>query len=107
VDVALDGARGQRESLGHLTDGEAAGEQHDHLTLPASGYACYLCEHLYMTLRRVFAGVVIGVVFGVLFGLLMGSIKWVRSVLEPWLTFLRALRTAPTRQRFLARGLWC
>ena len=41
-----------------------------------------------MTLRRVFAGVVIGVVLGVLLGLVMGSISWVRSVLEPWLTFL-------------------
>jgi taurine transport system permease protein len=56
------------------------------------GYAGYLLwEHLYMTLRRVFVGVVIGVVIGVLLGLVMGSISWVRSVLEPWLTFLRAL----------------
>ena len=45
------------------------------------GYAGYLLvEHLYMTLRRVFAGVVIGVVLGVLLGLAMGSIGWVRSV---------------------------
>jgi taurine transport system permease protein len=56
------------------------------------GYAGYLLwEHLYMTLRRVFAGVVIGVALGVLLGLVMGSVSWVRSVLEPWLTFLRAL----------------
>ena len=56
------------------------------------GYAGYLLyEHLYMTLRRVLAGVVIGVSLGVLLGLVMGSIGWVRSVLEPWLTFLRAL----------------
>jgi taurine transport system permease protein len=56
------------------------------------GYAGYLlAEHLYMTLRRVFAGVIIGVAFGVLLGLVMGSVGWVRSVLEPWLTFLRAL----------------
>jgi taurine transport system permease protein len=56
------------------------------------GYAGYLLwEHLYMTLRRVFAGVLIGITVGVLLGLLMGSISWVRSVLEPWLTFLRAL----------------
>ena len=39
------------------------------------GYAGYLLpEHLYMTLRRVFAGVVIGVTIGVFLGLLMGSI---------------------------------
>lgn len=56
------------------------------------GYAGYLLwEHLYMTLRRVLAGVVIGVSIGVLLGLLMGSIGWIRSILEPWLTFLRAL----------------
>jgi taurine transport system permease protein len=56
------------------------------------GYAGYLLwEHLYMTLRRVLVGVVIGVGLGVLLGLVMGSVGWVRSVLEPWLTFLRAL----------------
>jgi ABC-type nitrate/sulfonate/bicarbonate transport system permease component len=52
------------------------------------GYAGYLLwEHLYMTLRRVF----VGVGSGVLLGQVMGSVGWVRSVLEPWLTFLRAL----------------
>ena len=46
------------------------------------GYAGYLLwEHLYMTLRRVFVGVVIGVTLGVLLGLVMGSIGWVRKVL--------------------------
>jgi hypothetical protein len=43
-----------------------------------------------MTLRRVFAGVVIGVAGGLVLGLVMGSVLGVRSVLEPWLTFLRA-----------------
>ena len=56
------------------------------------GYAGYLLwEHLYMTLRRVFVGVVIGVGLGVMLGLLMGTVRWFRRVLEPWLTFLRAL----------------
>ncbi len=68
------------------------------------GYAGYLLsEHLYMTLRRVFAGVVIGVVFGVLLGLLMGSVGWLRSVLEPWLTFLRAL---PPLAYFFLLVIW-
>ena len=68
------------------------------------GYAGYLLwEHLYMTLRRVFAGVVIGVVLGVLLGLVMGSIGWVRSVLEPWLTFLRAL---PPLAYFFLLVIW-
>ena len=68
------------------------------------GYAGYLLwEHLYMTLRRVFAGVVIGVALGVLIGLLMGSIPWVRSILEPWLTFLRAL---PPLAYFFLLVIW-
>lgn len=68
------------------------------------GYAGYLLyEHLYMTLRRVLAGVVIGVVFGVLLGLLMGSVGWLRSVLEPWLTFLRAL---PPLAYFFLLVIW-
>jgi taurine transport system permease protein len=68
------------------------------------GYAGYLLwEHLYMTLRRVLIGVVIGVTAGVLLGLLMGSISWVRSVLEPWLTFLRAL---PPLAYFFLLVIW-
>ena len=68
------------------------------------GYAGYLLyEHLYMTLRRVFAGVVIGVVLGVLLGLVMGSVGWLRSVLEPWLTFLRAL---PPLAYFFLLVIW-
>jgi taurine transport system permease protein len=68
------------------------------------GYAGYLLwEHLYMTLRRVFAGVIIGVVLGVLLGLVMGSTGWVRSVLEPWLTFLRAL---PPLAYFFLLVIW-
>lgn len=70
----------------------------------ARGYAGYLLyEHLYMTLRRVLAGVVIGVVAGVLLGLLMGSVSWIRSVLEPWLTFLRAL---PPLAYFFLLVIW-
>ncbi len=68
------------------------------------GYAGYLLwEHLYMTLRRVLAGVVIGVGAGVLLGLVMGSVSWVRSVLEPWLTFLRAL---PPLAYFFLLVIW-
>ncbi|MGE2835336.1 ABC transporter permease [Mycobacterium sp. SMC-4] len=68
------------------------------------GYAGHLLwEHLYMTLRRVLAGVVVGVVAGVLLGLVMGSVRWVRSVLEPWLTFLRAL---PPLAYFFLLVIW-
>lgn len=56
------------------------------------GYQGHLLwEHLYMTLRRVTAGVVIGVAVGVALGLAMGTVGWLRRILEPWLTFLRAL----------------
>jgi taurine transport system permease protein len=68
------------------------------------GYQGYLLwEHLYMTLRRVFGGVLVGVVAGLLVGLVMGSIPWVRSVLEPWLTFLRAL---PPLAYFFLLVIW-
>lgn len=68
------------------------------------GYAGYLLwEHLYMTLRRVLVGVAVGVVVGVLLGLAMGSVSWVRSVLEPWLTFLRAL---PPLAYFFLLVIW-
>jgi taurine transport system permease protein len=68
------------------------------------GYAGYLLiEHLYMTLRRVLAGVVIGVGIGVALGLVMGSVGWLRSVLEPWLTFLRAL---PPLAYFFLLVIW-
>ncbi|MCM3895726.1 ABC transporter permease [Gordonia sputi] len=68
------------------------------------GYAGYYWwEHLYMTLRRVFVGVVIGVAAGVVLGLIMGSIPWVRRLLEPWLTFLRAL---PPLAYFFLLVIW-
>ncbi|WP_461666003.1 ABC transporter permease [Gordonia sputi] len=68
------------------------------------GYAGYYWwEHLYMTLRRVFVGVVIGVAAGVVLGLIMGSIPWIRRLLEPWLTFLRAL---PPLAYFFLLVIW-
>lgn len=68
------------------------------------GYAGYLLwEHLYMTLRRVFAGVVIGVSIGVVLGLIMGSVPVIRNILEPWLTFLRAL---PPLAYFFLLVIW-
>ena len=68
------------------------------------GYADYLLwEHLYSTLRRVFAGVFLGVIAGVALGVTMGSIPWVRRLLEPWLTFLRAL---PPLAYFFLLVIW-
>ncbi|MFT3659904.1 MAG: ABC transporter permease [Gordonia sp. (in: high G+C Gram-positive bacteria)] len=68
------------------------------------GYGDYLLwEHLYMTLRRVFLGVTVGVLAGVALGVAMGSVPWVRRVLEPWLTFLRAL---PPLAYFFLLVIW-
>ncbi|MGU3437917.1 ABC transporter permease [Actinomycetes bacterium M1A6_2h] len=68
------------------------------------GYQGFLLwEHLYMTLRRVLLGVVVGVVLGIALGLAMGTVAWVRKVLEPWLTFLRAL---PPLAYFFLLVIW-
>ncbi len=51
----------------------------------------YLIEHLAISLRRIAIGGGIGIAAGVVFGLLMGTVGWVRSLFEPWITFLRTL----------------
>ncbi|MGW5612943.1 ABC transporter permease [Streptomyces sp. NPDC003877] len=50
-----------------------------------------LVEHLGISLRRIALGAGIGVVAGVVLGLLMGTVGWMRSLFEPWITFLRTL----------------
>ncbi|MFD7458706.1 ABC transporter permease [Streptomyces sp. NPDC059868] len=50
-----------------------------------------LVEHLGISLRRIAIGAGIGIALGVLFGLLMGTVGWLRSLFEPWITFLRTL----------------
>ncbi|CQR60241.1 ABC transporter permease [Streptomyces leeuwenhoekii] len=50
-----------------------------------------LVEHLGISLRRIALGAGIGIAAGVVFGLLMGTVGWVRSLFEPWITFLRTL----------------
>lgn len=50
-----------------------------------------LIEHLGISLRRIALGAGIGIVTGVVFGLLMGTVGWMRSLFEPWITFLRTL----------------
>ncbi|GAB1326272.1 ABC transporter permease [Streptomyces sennicomposti] len=51
----------------------------------------YLVEHLGISLRRIAFGAGIGIAVGVVFGLLMGTVGWLRSLFEPWITFLRTL----------------
>ncbi|MET9762299.1 ABC transporter permease [Streptomyces sp. NPDC006372] len=50
-----------------------------------------LVEHLGISLRRIAIGAGLGIAAGVVFGLLMGTVTWVRSLFEPWITFLRTL----------------
>ncbi|EFL37006.1 nitrate ABC transporter, permease [Streptomyces viridochromogenes DSM 40736] len=50
-----------------------------------------LVEHLGISLRRIAIGAGLGIAAGVIFGLLMGTVGWVRSLFEPWITFLRTL----------------
>nr|WP_205615404.1 ABC transporter permease [Streptomyces harenosi] len=50
-----------------------------------------LVEHLGISLRRIALGAGIGIAAGVVFGLLMGTAGWLRSLFEPWITFLRTL----------------
>ncbi|MFE0224350.1 ABC transporter permease, partial [Streptomyces albidoflavus] len=51
----------------------------------------YLVEHLGISLRRIAFGAGVGIVLGVLLGLVMGTVRWVRSLFEPWISFLRTL----------------
>lgn len=50
-----------------------------------------LVEHLGVSLRRIALGAGLGIAAGVALGLLMGTVGWVRSLFEPWITFLRTL----------------
>ncbi|ALM37153.1 MULTISPECIES: ABC transporter permease [Streptomyces] len=51
----------------------------------------YLVEHLGISLRRIAFGAGVGITLGVLLGLVMGTVRWVRSLFEPWISFLRTL----------------
>jgi taurine transport system permease protein len=56
------------------------------------GYSGHLLiEHLGVSLRRILIGSVAGVVGGLLLGVAMGTVSWIRVVLEPVVTFVRAL----------------
>lgn len=51
----------------------------------------FLWEHLLASLRRMALGVGVAIVVGVALGFLMGTVQAVRTVLDPYLNFLRSL----------------
>ncbi|MCW2880685.1 MAG: putative transporter permease protein [Sphaerisporangium sp.] len=56
------------------------------------GYSGHLLvEHLGLSLRRILVGSVLGVVAGLALGVVMGTVPWIRVVVEPLVTFVRAL----------------
>jgi taurine transport system permease protein len=50
-----------------------------------------LVEHLAISLRRILLGSVLGIVGGLVLGVVLGTVSWVRVMLEPLVTFVRAL----------------
>ncbi|MFI7540327.1 ABC transporter permease [Actinoplanes sp. NPDC049599] len=56
------------------------------------GYSGHLLvEHLGVSLRRILIGSLIGIGGGLVLGILLGAIGWLRIVVEPVVTFVRAL----------------
>jgi taurine transport system permease protein len=56
------------------------------------GYSGHLLvEHLGVSLRRILVGSAIGIGGGLVLGILMGTVGWLRVVVEPVVTFVRAL----------------
>ncbi|MGD9695722.1 MAG: ABC transporter permease [Thermoleophilia bacterium] len=54
-----------------------------------SGY--YLWEHVWASLWRLLRGVGLAIVAGVAIGVLLASLRPVRMIVEPWVTFVRSL----------------
>lgn len=66
------------------------------MTSGASRLVCgeqgyFLWEHLFASLQRIAIGVVLATIFGVALGFLMGEVKIIRTMLDPFVNFLRAL----------------
>lgn len=51
----------------------------------------FLWEHLGASLQRILKGVGYAIIVGTLLGLLLASVRWIRIVVEPWVSFLRSL----------------
>ena len=56
------------------------------------GYSgVFLYQHLWASMRRILIASAFAIVVGVPLGLLLGTSKWSRTILEPGVTFIRAL----------------
>ena len=56
------------------------------------GYSgLFLYEHLWASMRRILIASAFAIVVGVPLGLLLGTSKWSRTLIEPGVTFIRAL----------------
>jgi taurine transport system permease protein len=56
------------------------------------GYSgVFLYEHLWASMRRILIASAFAIIVGVPLGLLLGTSKWSRNLLEPGVTFIRAL----------------
>jgi taurine transport system permease protein len=56
------------------------------------GYSgVFLYQHLWASMRRILIAAAFAVVVGVPLGLLLGTSRWSRTILEPGVTFIRAL----------------
>jgi taurine transport system permease protein len=56
------------------------------------GYSgVFLYQHLWASMRRILIASAFAIVVGVPLGLLLGTSKWSRTILEPGVTFVRAL----------------
>ena len=51
----------------------------------------FLYEHLAISLRRILLGSLIGIAGGLVLGVVLGTVSWIRVMLEPLVTFVRAL----------------
>ena len=51
----------------------------------------FLWEHLGASLQRILKGVGYAIIVGPILGVVLASVRWVRIVVEPWLSFLRSL----------------
>ncbi|WBT08795.1 ABC transporter permease [Corynebacterium sp. SCR221107] len=87
--VVLPSPQAVAEQLIYTNTCEAPSDYPGRTECGVQGY--YLWQHLVATLQRIGIGVVAGTIVGVALGWWLGTSKAVRAIVEPYLSFLRAL----------------